>query len=978
MNVTKIVKRTPDLLLKVFKIRKHIYDILGELDVQIARTDEPVAFKDKDKLEYIRIKKGHKWGGKFSSAWFNFKGRIPSCAAGRDIALLIDLGGEGLYVDEDNISQASITDVSCLAFFFGSTNGKQVIDYLDNCKGGESIDIFLDGGYNMLKGQGVYKRGDIAAIRHNVKEYYYDFLTLLYSMHTFEKNSPKYNLYKLTLNKSYALLNDYSDESVKEAGLLLKELLNTPSEHPLTLYCVGHSHLDLVWLWPLRETKRKAARTIINALNCIDKYPEYVYGLSQPQQIEWMEEEYPDIYEKFKIAVAKGNIELQGGMWCETDTNLVSGESLVRQILVGKQYIMGKFNKDMRICWIPDVFGYTGALPQILKKTGIDYFVTTKLSWNEHNEFPYSTFNWKGIDDTEVLVHLPPEDTYNSNGTPLGNTHAYNNFKEKDVLDSAMMLFGTGDGGGGAGEGHIEVLSRQKNLEGQPKIVFSPCIDYLDKIRNDKDKLNTYKGELYLEKHQGTYTTQANNKKLNRKIEYLLRDVELLSVIAEQKGYSYPKEQVLKIWKEVLLYQFHDCIPGSSIKRVYDECVPRYIAMIEELNTIKKDILKSIGNKKEASYFNSLSFPRVEYINRDSVWYKAEAQAMSAATLTELKADTNYGFLLSDNCLENNFFKLDFNKDGEIINLYDKLNKEECVGGYLNRLAVFKDRKLEYNAWDIDINYTKQKPKKFKLIRSESYIDGPRVIRKNSYKFNKSVLVQSVILFADKPYVQFDTYVDWRETHKMLRAEFTPKRFNDKVLCDIQFGNLNRSTRTDDKISWAQFEICAHKYVDVTDKDYGYAIMCESKYGYRVKDGLMSLNLLRSPVHPDESADKGEHNFTYIFMPHKNDAFKAEVPQYAYSLNIPLVESDYRLELDNIISVDKRNIIVETVKISENGEGFIVRLYENEGQNTDAIINTSLKYSELYLADMMENIIEKSENNISFTPYEIKTLYFKR
>ena len=212
----------------------------------------------------------------------------------------------------------------------------------------------------------------------------------------------------------------------------------------------------------------------------------------------------------------------------------------------------------------------------------------------------------------------------------------------------------------------------------------------------------------------------------------------------------------------------------------------------------------------------------------------------------------------------------------------------------------------------------------------------------------------------------------------MLRAEFTPKRFNDKVLCDIQFGNLNRSTRTDDKISWAQFEICAHKYVDVTDKDYGYAIMCESKYGYRVKDGLMSLNLLRSPVHPDESADKGEHNFTYIFMPHKNDAFKAAVPQYAYSLNIPLVESDYRLELDNIISVDKRNIIVETVKISENGEGFIVRLYENEGQNTDAIINTSLKYSELYLADMMENIIEKSENNISFTPYEIKTLYFKR
>ena len=979
MNIYNIIKRTPNMLINVFKIRTHIYDILGSLEVKIAKTDEPVPFADKEKLQYNKIKKGYSWGKKFSSAWFNFTGKIPKYAAGREIALLIDLGGEGLYVSENNEAIASITDVSCFPFFFGSTRGKQVIDYLNPCQGEGKIDIWIEGGFNQETGQAIFKRAVIAAVRNNVKEYYFDYLTLLYAMQTLKKGSPLYNHYKFTIKNSYSLLKDYSDNSVEKANLLLKGLLNKSSEVNFSLYSVGHSHLDLVYLWPMREAKRKAARTIINAINCIKKYPEYIYGLSQPQQIEWMEEEYPDIFIKIKDAVAKGNIELQGGMWCEADTNLISGESLIRQILVGKQYINKHFNKDMRMCWIPDVFGYSAALPQILKKTGIDYFVTTKLSWNEHNKFPYSTFNWEGLDDSNVLVHLPPEDTYNSNGNPIDNNYAYKNFKEKDILNSALMLFGIGDGGGGAGEGHLELLIRQKNLEEQPKVVFSTAIDYLEKINPLKNKFNNYKGELYLEKHQGTYTSQANNKKYNRKIEYLLRDVEFLGVIAEEKGYVYPKNKLLKIWKEVLLYQFHDCIPGSSIKRVYDECIPRYKIMLGELEGIKKEMLSYISDMKAYSLINTLGFRRSEYIKKDNIWYKAEAEAFSSAKLTKLEQNAELGLLFGDFSLENQFLRLTFDDNGNIIRLFDKVNNEESADKYLNRLSVYKDKKMFFNAWDIDINYTKQTPSNFKLLKTLSYIDGAKVVRKNTYRYNKSVLEQEVTLFADKPYVLFDTWVDWHEKHKMLRADFITKRFSDKVLCDIQFGNLKRTTKTDDKLSWAQFEICAHKYVDVTDKgEYGYSVMSDSKYGYRVKDGLISLNLLRSPVYPDETCDMGEHNFSYIFMPHKGDAFAANVPAFAYAFNISMVECEEDITLDKIISVDARNIIVETVKLAENGNGFIIRLYENEGKNTDMEMQTSLNYSKIYETDMLENIISDSTLKLSFKPYEVKTLFFAK
>ncbi|MBO5776172.1 MAG: alpha-mannosidase, partial [Clostridia bacterium] len=431
-------------------------------------------------------------------------------------------------------------------------------------------------------------------VNEEAKSTYYDALALEYQISLDECKGVKKKSARRALHKALAIAakGDY-----KGASEILKAEYQVGEENPFTIYATGHAHLDLAWLWPIRETKRKAARTFANQLRNMERYPDYVFGASQPQQFAWMEEMYPELFEELKAAVARGQLEVQGGMWVECDTNVTSGESLIRQNLYGKRYWKEKFGKDMRMCWLPDVFGFSGNLPQILKKCGMDYFLTIKLSWNEHNKFPHRAFVWEGIDDSDVVVHMPPDETYNSEGNAWSLMNAIRNFPEKDKVKNISMLYGIGDGGGGPGEGHIEMLRHESDMKELPKVKFAHTIDFFDKLNEQKDELVRHKGELYLEKHQGTYTSQSNNKMNNRKIEFALHNVEFLASVAAKKGYVYPKEKIEKIWKEVLLYQFHDIIPGSSIHRVYEESVARYEVMLGELKEIREDILAFLGNK---------------------------------------------------------------------------------------------------------------------------------------------------------------------------------------------------------------------------------------------------------------------------------------------------------------------------------------------------------------------------------------------
>ncbi len=967
--------KNPDDIIKLTKIKRAIVEKVADVNVEFTVAKEPIPFANRaDKLE--RMRKGQKWGGLFDCAWFHITADIPDCLDGRPLCLVVDIGAEGLIVDEENNALQGIANpvnIGNIADYFNLTHGKTL--YHLPAGTAKKLDIWMEGGFNGILGKdigsGKLRRAELAYFNPNIASLYFEYLTLAFAKVTYKGKTKSETT--AAMNKCYRLFNKGDIEGARAA---LKSAPKNSADSDLTVTAVGHSHLDLAWLWPLRETKRKAARTLSTALKNMDLYPDFIYGASQPQEFEWIKERYPATYKKLQERAAEGRFEPQGGMWVECDTNLTGAESLVRQFLYGKEFWKKEFNADLKNCWLPDVFGYSAALPQIMKKCGVDYFMTQKLSWNEHNEFPYQTFTWEGLSEDKVLTHLLPGNTYNSSGAAPSLAELYRTHKRKDTLPEALMLYGAGDGGGGPCEANIELLKNAENLCGLPKIKLGRADEFFERISKYTGAVPNYKGELYLEKHQGTYTTQSNNKKLNRKCEFALHDLEALAALAIRMGYDYPHEKIKDVWKEVLLYQFHDILPGSAIGRVYTESVARYKQLLTIVEGEREKIIEFLSAGDGLSAINTAPYARKEYIKKDGKWYLFDAAPYSGEELS-LVSRTPSGLNAADGVIENDKLKVKFDKNGEIISLIDKETKTEFNGAYLNRLSVYHDKKLFYNAWDIDIDYTKKPHSTFKLTSTKTYVDGCRVVAENHYRYGKSKLFQRVILGAGKPYVEFDTRVEWHETHKMLRADFIPSHYSDKVTCDVQFGNISRSTRTDNKIDWAQFEIPAHKFIDVSDDVCGGAILSSSKYGFRAKDGLMSINLLRSPVYPDKLADRGNHHFRYAYYPHKGGCFDAEVTKWAYLMNYAPLTVQHALNVPSLVSVDKRNITVETIKPSEDGKGTVVRLFENEGKTTTAKLSIKLSYSEIYLADMLENPLQQVSDDLEFKPYEIKTLLLK-
>ncbi|MDE6614691.1 MAG: alpha-mannosidase, partial [Clostridia bacterium] len=639
-----------------------------------------------------------------------------------------------------------------------------------------------------------------------------------------DKNSPRFIEIDKALKQSYKI---YKKSGAKSAREFLKPTIEKKPEYEATTYyCIGHAHIDLAWLWPLRETKRKVARTFANQLRNLAIYDGYYFAESQPQMFVWLKEEYPELFERVKKYVLDGRIELQGGMWVESDCNLSGGESWVRQCLYGQKFWKDEFDFKSRMCWLPDVFGFPASLPQVLKKSGMDYFMTIKPTSNDFNRFPYRTFNWVGIDGTSLLSHMEPLGDYNAGNSPLAIKKSEDRYSEKEICNKALLIYGDGDGGGGPGEGHMEYMMRhKKNIDGLAPCKPSPAVNFFDDIKDMTDVLPTHKGELYYERHQGCYTSQANAKKWNRRIEELLHKIEWLGAVAYLNGVTYDRAKVEEIWKEVLLYQFHDILPGSSIKRVYDEAYARYQVMYGELQEIEKTMLDALSKDNEKSAINSVDFDRNEIIKVGDEWYSADLKAHSVGKLEPANIDVTE-LVYTDNTIENANLKVTFGANGEITSLIDKNENKELVKEYFNKLTVYSDPFRYYNAWDIQwgkdekTNYMMMKKSTFKLTSSNTYIDGAYLVRENSYKYNKSSLVQKVTVQVGGDMVRFDTTVDWNEELKMLRADFVPTVFADNVKCNIQFGNFDRTTSEADKDesynpNWAQFEVCAHKFVNL-------------------------------------------------------------------------------------------------------------------------------------------------------------------
>ena len=947
-----------------------IYTRLFSLTMEYAVTAEPVSFEKRTSLSYSSIKEGDVWSSRvWDCGWFHITGDMPSDLLD-DYYLALDFEGEGCVFSKQGVPLRGITNKSSEFDRTLGMPGKRYVP-LNEVVGNndKKIDFWVETGNNDLFGNfrsGTVRECAVVSCNEERRSLFYDYSFLLSLAESIPNEDPLHYAIVYDLERVAMLAaRDMTEETVRECREILRPHLERKniSDPLLTFTAVGHSHLDLAWLWPLRETRRKAGRTFATALANLKLYPKYIYGASQAQQFAWVKEDYPALFTKIKDAVKEGRFEVQGGMWVEADSNASGGESLVRQFLYGKKFWKEEFGKEVDTLWLPDAFGFSGALPQIMLGCGCRNFLTIKLSWNMVNEFPYHSFCWRGIDGSEVLAHLPPEGTYNSSASPKALREAAGNYAQRGISKNAMTLYGIGDGGGGPGREHLEYVSREGSLYGMPDVKSGTSEEFFKELEKERDKLPVYKGELYLERHQGTFTSQSDNKFYNRRMEGALADLEFLQALTGKKKSA----RIEEIWKEVLLYQFHDILPGSSIQRVYNESVPRYKLLLNEVTESILELTATAG--KEPCVYNATSYCRDEFVKADGNWYRVTAEPFSIAKLE--KTENSYGVYSKGNKIGNGLIEVTLGEKGEILSVFDKQTGREALAKPSAQFPVYND---VGNCWDFYRGYTETKPDYFTLVKKEAFIDGAQAGVKQTYRYGKSELVQTISLTENLPLVRIDVKVDWQETEKMLRTDFFPAVSADYATCDIQFGNVKRSMLDNNSIESAQYEVVAHKWVDMSEEDFGVAVLNDGKYGYRLKDGCISMNLLRSQMHPCVDQDKGEHKFSYAIYPHAGNVHNSDVAAQAYAFNRPLVPVVGK-ETSSLVQTTNRHAVIETVKPAEDGDGYIVRLY-NDRPDT---VKTKLivKGTKMILTDMLENNLSQTDGNLTLRGYEIVTVRVK-
>ena len=953
------------------RIRHGIYTTVSELGAEVIRSAEPIPFDEIDHSAFRPIETGAAFGTTLQCAWLHISGVVPEGV--ENPVLLLGVRGETLI----HTPQGEVVDTTSTVFLQGdlphSGGSFRPLEHVDTSTG--RVDLYADVAYNGFllypSGAGVYRGARIATRDEEVFALYYDYLALLVLAGATEDAELEVDL-RAGLSASYAA---FSNGDVRGARAALAGRLAAASDSDFVYSAIGHGHLDMAWLWPLRETHRKAARTYTRALNTIEDRDGYLYGTSQPQQLFWMKHEQPALYERVKAAVAAGRIELQGSFWVEPDTNITGGESLVRQALVGRRFLQEEFgltDEQLRLCWLPDTFGYNGNLPQILRKSGMDWFQTIKLAWNKVNDFSHRTFRWQGIDGSSVLVHMPPEGDYNSRAAADGLLRGIAQYPERE-LDTALLVYGSGDGGGGPGEVHLELLDREKNLRGLPRVEHSTARSFFEHLET-LDVPHTHIGELYLETHQGTYTSMGAIKRGNRSIERALHNAEALAAIVGDDS----RGRLETVWREVLLNQFHDILPGSSIGRVNREAVATYGRLQASVDGYIAELSERLPPATTASgptAVNLTSFPRQEHVKVADSWYRADVAPYAAAALEPLDPadDPAPELAFTDDTLSNGLVTLRFSRSsGEIVSCLDARGREHAGAG-LNRLVLHRDPyQFPFDAWDIKQDYFATPPRTLRVTRVENSRDGATVTRRQLFRFRSFAIEQRVVLEAGSDVVRFETIADWHAIHRMLRAEFRPTHFGPTVQCEIQFGHLDRVTTERDAVETAQFEVCAHKWVATHDDIGGFALLNDSKYGHRAKNGLLSLNLLRSPTFPDKTADRGIHRFSYAFTPFAPGDL-AKVVREGYRLNNPLLIAD-GVALESVAHVDDPAVVIETIKPAESGRGIVVRLYESLGRPTTTALRTTLGGT-AQLTDLLERSIGAADlDRLEFGPFEIVTV----
>ena len=859
----------------------------------------------------------------------------------------------------------------------------------------------------------------LVVIDDYIEELYYDLLVPFETAKILPNDKERIEtLRDLEIALNMIRFNDVKSEEYRESLVAAKKYFDTEfyakkcGKEKVTVNCVGHTHIDIAWLWTYAQTIEKAQRSFSTVLNLMKQYPEYKFMSSQAILYKFVKEYAPELYAQIKERVAEGRWEVDGAMWLECDCNLSSGESMVRQILFGKRFMKEEFDVDSEVLWLPDTFGYSAAMPQILTKCGVNYFVTSKESWNDTNRIPHDTFMWKGIDGTEIFTNFMTAQNFNgynfasttttyvSRMNPAYVLGSWARYQDKEFNDQTFMTYGYGDGGGGPTAEYLEFQRRMsKGLPGIPKTVISTAKEHLQQVRENfftncekLGRMPKWVGELYLEFHRGTYTSIGKIKRNNRKAEFAIAKSEFLSTVSEICCRNkYPQEKIRSIWELILLNQFHDVVPGSSIEEVYIDSDKQYEQIFADCCEIENEkhkcLVDNINTDEGVLVINNGPYTENGLITLEGETF--EVSNVPAHGWCVVKEDQlpECSVFATENSLENRFYKIMLDAQGNIVSFFDKRYNRELVkhGKKFNEILVFEDMNFQYQNWDINEYHKSKKWSLGDVVSIIPVTDGSRAGIKIKRKYLKSTFEQTIWMYSLLDRVDFETHIDWHEHNQLVKAIFPININASKATYDIQFGNVERPTHTNTSWDEARFEVCAHKWADLSDHSYGVSILNDCKYGHSCVDNEMALTLLKCSTYPNKVADQGEHIFTYSVLPHGGD-FRTCTVKRAYALNqqfdaVKVTKNENGTLPANfsLVSSSDENIVIDTVKKAESGTDYIIRLFEAHNSSGNVQLDFGVDIKELYLCDMLENELEEIAviNNsavIDISNYEIVTL----
>jgi alpha-mannosidase len=1104
LTLDKLKRRVPEIVAAAVRLTQPLDDVLtcaprGPADESAMAAPPPL-----DASDWLPLRVGDPWGGKpgadplaqrtldwgipadgGSTHWLRATLRVPQDWRGAQVQLALAWSGQGqasleaiVYLDGRALAGLDEFHRAILlpAAAHDGAHELRLRCYLPQAQPFGGLRL-------QLRDPSIFRLGHVMQ-------------ALLAAVETYRESDTFRHTLLARLNAAYNLLDLragwQSPQFARSAGAALDLLMKDESRrtkdeaassslHPescaSTIVATGHAHLDVAWLWPLWRTRQKVAHTVASALHLMERYPDYHFSMSQPQVYSYLKRDDPELYERLRQRVAEGRFEPVGMMWLETDCNIPSGESLVRQLAHGARFFAEEFGALNHIVWLPDVFGYSAALPQLLRGCGIRCFMTTKISWNQFNRMPVDTFRWRGIDGSEVLTHFvtatsdpvrhpsdPQSYTYVGKMTAAEVFGTWNHYRQKAINDELLYCYGWGDGGGGPTEEMLEAAQVFGDLPGFPQVRLGRVEQFFERLYDrvwDDPDLPTWVGELYLEYHRGTYTSQSRTKQANRAAELRYREAEWLNAWAYTLGASNQQARLDAGWQLILLNQFHDILPGSSVALVYADSNAQYAEVQQFAQAVRADAIAFILTKDEGRrtkdggrrtedegstfvVFNSLPWDRRDVVRIALTGAEAGAEApqlvdAAGATLpaqlveeapgehallvavgvpaygytalTAGHADTEISgqgerempqadqslsqsqqapLVVGRSSLENGELRLELDDNGEIASLYDLRHGREVLapGARGNQLVAYEDRPLNWDAWDIDSFY-EQKPYPLHDIRDWRVVEARplRAVIAITRQLGHSTIQQRICLWRDSRRVDFVTEVDWQERQTLLRALFPLAINATQATCEIQFGAAERPTHRNTSWDSARFEVCAQRWVDLSEGGYGVALLNDGKYGHSLHNSILGLSLLKGGIHPDPDADRGRHRFTYSLLPHAGDWRAAQVVRRAYELNAPLfVTKDERRrtkdrasEEASFVSTSTDHIVVETVKVADDGDGLIVRLYEAHNQRGPASLVFARPVAQAVEVDLLERAIGPvavADNRVSFDvrPFEVKTL----